>query len=160
MNGIIEHLKMVAAVRGIKPQHIKYLPEEFLLAYGREWKITNKTFVGKRGIPKNCYGNAASAVDAYSNLFYCEGYALGIIPFEHAWLVDAEGNVIDPTMKAKHAPTAYFGVAFNREYLYKTLLKNKVYGLLNGMFKKNRELYTGEAKDWAADLTKLEIVVS
>ena len=52
---------------------------------------------------------------------YVEGYAIGIgssIGILHAWCVDQDGNVFDPTWKTGEA---YFGIPFKAEYVKRVI---------------------------------------
>lgn len=57
-------------------------------------------------LPKNCYWNARDLVTrSKGKLRYAEGLCYdgksgyGFAPFEHAWALDAEDRVIDPTVQ-------------------------------------------------------------
>ncbi|MEG4007674.1 hypothetical protein QUA41_17440 [Microcoleus sp. Pol11C1] len=74
--------------------------EELALECGRvmEPKPLPKTI--KPGQPRLCYANCQQLALKNRNLTYVEGYAMaqGVsIPLHHAWLLDANGYVIDPT---------------------------------------------------------------
>ena len=74
--------------------------EELVLECGKvmEPKPLPKTI--KRGQPRICYANCQRLVLKNRSLTYVEGYAMaqGVsIPLHHAWLLDANGYVIDPT---------------------------------------------------------------
>lgn len=62
-------------------------------------------------------------------MFYCEGFAVppDLFPIEHAWLVDSNGCVIDPTWKDG---TDYFGVVLRKDFVLNHMLKTKKYGIL------------------------------
>ena len=94
-------------------------PYEFLIAYGKEY--SQRIPSPWRGEPKACYYNARKlarqANRGRSVLRYCEGYAcsnkLGL-PLAHAWCVDQEGRVIDPTWDENpegETGADYFGIA-------------------------------------------------
>lgn len=72
---------------------------------------------------KNCYNNAFILAAANPELTYVEGYAYsGILPIHHAWVVDAEGRVIDPTW-IDPVNCTYFGVGFKTAHLRKLVNK-------------------------------------
>lgn len=129
-----------ARLRGTAPAGI-IPPEEFLLRFGRVWPANAQSFTGARMTPRQCYGNAANMALHIPALTYVEGYCHnGLIPFMHAWVVTREGFVIDPTLREKGEPEdfAYLGVPFRRDYLQRTLLRKKTYGLLDI---DNRQIY-------------------
>ncbi len=59
------------------------------------------------------------------DIFYVEGYAINVvdlpIPIEHAWLVDGDGTVIDPTWP-NAGDHVYYGVAFKLEVVEKAII--------------------------------------
>ncbi|MBO0343900.1 hypothetical protein J0X15_01595 [Roseibium sp. CAU 1637] len=76
-----------------------------------------------RGATKSCYANATAYAVTHRNLFYSEGYALDpefSLPFQHAWLVDEAGEVIDPTWKDAEQHV-YFGITFRADFLTEML---------------------------------------
>lgn len=80
----------------------------------------------KIGQPRDCFNNATRYAAVRDDVYYAEGYALEPdlpIPVHHAWLVDVNGNVIDPTWKdtTNHV---YFGIPFKREFLRDLLDRN------------------------------------
>lgn len=142
IEGIKQYLQQIAAMRGIPPKGWKHTPESYILEHGKPCWITPTTYKGKRGTPKLCYMNAAKLAQNDSSLTYVEGYVdISILPIEHAWCVDANFNVIDPTLSITTGifnPVGYFGVPFSLQYLTKTLVKKGTYGLLHY---DNREIY-------------------
>ena len=81
-----------------------------------------------------CYSNAYKMLEdpVYR---YCEGYATSTslgIPLAHAWVVDKDNNVVDPTWKDGDQ---YFGVAFDSMFLYKTLIKTKHHGVFGNLYR-------------------------
>lgn len=116
--------------------HVKLLGQHtyygFLLKHGREWTITEDTFKGRRAKKHHCYQNAFTLLFTRPNLTYVEGQVviLGGIPVDHAWTVDQDGNVIDPTLDGKDVDS-YFGVPFNEDYVFDTGIKTGVYGIIS-----------------------------
>lgn len=85
-----------------------------------------------RGPMKNCYQNSQQRITG--DLFYCEGYAcsraLGI-PVEHAWLLDLNGNVIDPTWEGGDF---YFGVPFDMHFVMDCTMTTGYYGIFGSLY--------------------------
>ena len=120
---------------------------KFILDNGKEFSVGPYTFVGKRKKPNNCFGNAALMALADERLLYVEGYVTCRgIPIHHAWNVDLDGKLIDPTLTG--GLHHYFGVVFTTDYLKKAVLKNGYYGsLLDIMYAKTLPaLIAGKAK--------------
>jgi hypothetical protein len=111
---------------------------DFFLQYGRDYQIGADTFAGPRGKARGCYRNATLLAIDTEALTYVEGKVAtcGIV-IEHAWCIDADGVVTDPTLEEDRSEFAavrgYFGVPFRTDYLRKATLTNKVYGLLDIM---------------------------
>lgn len=126
---IDEYLRMMVKLYGDQPS-----PASFLLEHGRHYRTTPETFAGRRDPPRRCFMNAALRAIAGEGT-YVEGIAAWLIPFDHAWVVDAEGRVVDPTLRARDPDeVAYFGVPFETEFLRKRLIKRGVYGLFCPLF--------------------------
>lgn len=113
---------------------------KFKLEFGRDYAIGPGTFAGRRGQPKQCYANATHLALDNEALVYVEGnISMMGIPIEHAWCVDADGVVIDPTLAPALKDGSfdqigdYFGVPFRTDYVRKASLRNGVYGLLEIM---------------------------
>lgn len=82
---------------------------------------------GDRTDPKNCFVAAARLADDNPELTYVEGYGRTTInvdfPFEHAWCIDDDGNVIDPAWGT--VGTAYLGIAFSDRARRKLMTADK-----------------------------------
>lgn len=115
-----------------KPIGQFYSMGEFVLKHGKAFKsIKQKLPVGvRRGRMGRCFQNAANLAVNDSRFTYCEGYAAGVIPLMHAWCIDKDGNVIDPTW-ADDLGHSYFGVPFKTKYLIHSLLETETYGLID-----------------------------
>jgi len=89
--------------------------EDFLLQHGRFWVPRPLPDRIARMTPNFCFDNAFKLASRRKNLRYCEGIAAGIIPMHHAWCVDEDNNVIDPTWASTETNVgdAYFGVTFH-----------------------------------------------
>lgn len=102
----------------------------FYLKLGRAWAPATNSENIPQGSKGECYRNAFELADYRADLTYCEGFAcpVGLIPVHHAWCVDADGRVLDPTWSDKSSD--YFGVALDREFVRTWILKRKVWGVL------------------------------
>jgi len=101
----------------------------FILDYGKEWESQRFSGGYSAGISRRCFGNAQDILfhegGIADGLVYVEGYACSgsltfPFPTHHAWLVDPQGRVLDPTWEDPETST-YFGVPFNPEYLRRTV---------------------------------------
>ncbi|MCY7385812.1 MAG: hypothetical protein LH628_25255 [Microcoleus sp. CAN_BIN18] len=74
--------------------------EELVLECGRVMEPKPLPKIIKQGQPRLCYANCKELALKNHNLTYVEGYAMaqGVsIPLQHAWLLDTDGYVIEPT---------------------------------------------------------------
>lgn len=118
----------------MKPEEFQYWgQEDFVKQYGQAFgdKVHQPVYA-RRSTPKECYANATHLAMEDSNLIYCEGYILRVIPIPHAWCVDYDGVVFDPTIQDNKG-CEYFGVPFSTEFLFKMMAieTKKHYGLLD-----------------------------
>lgn len=115
MNPVIQYLKCeVTMLRRARPRpnvNGYCCIAEFILRHGREFKRAPQQ--PHQGMMKQCFLNA-SKIALSKGLIYCEGYAAGIIPVLHAWLINEKDEVIDPTWKDGDY---YFGIPIKTEYL-------------------------------------------
>ena len=119
-----EHLEMVVTVRSSMPLPDGFVfngMEAFVLATGRAWTAKPRPANVRQMTPKYCFDNAYRlAARSRGRLRYVEGYATTYIPMHHAWTVDRDGNVVDPTWEYDAdsrlgADTPYFGTEFPLE---------------------------------------------
>jgi len=92
--------------------------EELVLECGRVMEPKPLPKNVKQGQPRVCYANCQRLVLKNRSLTYVEGYAMaqGVsIPLQHAWLVDANGYVIDPTWETPGC--CYLGIAFRTAWV-------------------------------------------
>jgi len=91
---------------------------DYILQHGQFWTPQPLPAGIRKGQPKSCYQNAQRLAARHSDYRYVEGVAYGacVIPVDHAWCVDMEGNVVDntPIWAAQNGEgVAYFGAPFN-----------------------------------------------
>ncbi len=81
-----------------------------------------------------CYYNCQHIVLDLKPYRYCDGFVFNekfAIPIKHAWLLDAEGHVVDPTLALQEdfgsgdLVREYFGVEIERERLREIVLFSK-----------------------------------
>lgn len=105
--------------------------EDFLLRHGREFEPSPFPKRYSRGGLSQCFHNSRVLVSrAKGNLRYVEGYAMTkevCIPLHHAWCVDKQDHVVDPTWAREgQTPIGYFGVVFPIELVYKVQNKDNL----------------------------------
>lgn len=111
---VLAYCRMVQSVRGrLRPEGWTYTGmEDFLLDRGTFWTAAPLPPNVRQMTPKACFWNALKMAQRHRRTWrYVEGLALGILPVHHAWVVDADGVVIDPTWETPGR--AYFGVVFD-----------------------------------------------
>ncbi|MDO5894044.1 hypothetical protein [Agrobacterium sp. Azo12] len=90
-----------------------------------------------RGPAKQCFDNATQMVierlaSGDNSVRYAEGYAMDAelpIPMQHAWLVDADDKVIDPTWRDA-TDNLYFGIVFETPFVLNLLRIKQSAGIL------------------------------
>lgn len=104
-------------------------PAALILERGTEGTVRRRC--RWRGTQGACYANAQYLASRRKGLRYAEGFATSVIPVEHAWCVDAEGRVIDPTWDYEYQPD-YFGVIFEADHVrrIRQITGPKAYSLL------------------------------
>lgn len=109
---------------------LNHLPSKFTHKLGRPWMPQARPADIELATPKQCYQNAAALVMQHRNLWYVEGYACppGLIPLHHAWCVDSDGRVIDPTLQEPQN-TQYFGIPVSAGFLFREIEKSGYWGL-------------------------------
>jgi len=90
---------------------------------------------------KECYYNTYKMVSENPELKYVEGFAMSIIPIEHAWAVDPKGYVVDPTWDDG---SAYFGVVFPIVYVIRLMFSKGFVGPVIDNWEQKWPLLTGE----------------
>ena len=134
--------------------------EEFFLRHG--CLFAQQPFPARyskwKGGMHDCQRNAFLLAASCPELDYAEGYALpaaevGDLPMEHAWCVDAGGNVVDPTWTGRLIGREYCGLALDMAFLREPFQKGEPFGLLF-----NEELLAkvirGDYRHWRARLSR------
>lgn len=99
----------------------------FLSEHGREMPMKHVSEITGLSKSGECYKNSYELM-LRGPYTYCEGYAIkkGLIPLEHAWVIDQEGNVIDPTWDGE---CEYFGVSFKDDFVFEMIERVHHYGI-------------------------------
>lgn len=128
-NEVKKFLETMTAFMGDKaPEKCVYgSMYEFVLVNGRAYDPPKD---GPGMMNGECFKNAADMAVGNPRMTYVEGFATtGMLPVFHAWCVDEDGNVVDPTWGTKG--TAYFGVPFPTKYLTHVLCSRGYYGVID-----------------------------
>jgi hypothetical protein len=143
----------------VKMRKTMHVPESLVYCCIEDLVLQKGSFMGARhaksdnyprGAIKQCFMNAYQLLHM-PGLSYCEGFAMGVIPMLHAWMIDEEGNVIDPTWQDG---VEYFGIELPTEFVIATVLTRGAYGVLDNMEMGFPLLKGGEidARSFACDL--------
>lgn len=127
---------------------------EFILKHGEGFEPDAHSLAGRRGKPHNCYGNAGKKALTVPGLTYVEGFvSTWGMPIAHAWLIDRHGHVIEPTLARKNPERidGYFGIPFLTEYLSKTVVRSKHWGIFSYTNPDLGKLLTGQDGEFRAD---------
>lgn len=107
---ITQYLQLLVRCHANHPGLSYAGPGDWLLTHGRFWKLGTKPI--KQMMPSRCFQNAfVLASRSKGRLRYVEGVALSVIPLDHAWCVDENDCVVDPTWEVGHGKV-YFGAVF------------------------------------------------
>jgi len=114
--------------------------EDFILKEGKAFKPKPLPDKYEPGEIKQCFRNAFLLSLGHMELTYVEGYAFceNLIPVHHAWCVDPDGNVVDPTWR--DTGIEYIGVPFSQKYAMSLIQKKGCYGILD----MNKDLLKGK----------------
>lgn len=89
--------------------------------------------------PKQCFKNSLN-LSLRTGLTYCEGFIFRVMPVHHAWCIDDDGKVYDPTIRDQHA-LPYYGIPFDQDFALRAAQESGIYGILdNYEFRKIYEL--------------------
>lgn len=138
MDTLVEMLEQVIRMRGPKTTLRYPGVEAAVLEHGVRQTVVPTESVEDWNFPdstaKECYYNAWSAASR-NHLTYVEGFALvlGVIPTQHAWVVDSDGNFIDPTWGAQNrtAPVPYIGIKFEQQFVTRSAIDNGFVSMLS-----------------------------
>jgi len=123
--------ELIHTMKNARPEWKYVSTEDFIHQNGKKFDYVMPGV--KKGKMGQCYKNAYHLMDITPGLTYVEGYAVSgdlPLPLMHAWCVDKNGVVYDSTWDNGKS---YLGVQFKREFVTKTILRRKVYGVMDDM---------------------------
>jgi hypothetical protein len=142
--------------------------EEAVLHYGRWWIPQRRPRQWSNKFAyKACFENATRVLLEARwrkglDLYYVEGYAVGAsgFPVHHAWVVDADGRVIDRTWTQNDvAGGSYFGIPFDGGWYTAHLVATHCYGVFGGDYKAcARLIKEGLPEDAIAEPWRKELI--
>lgn len=87
--------------------------EGFVVEYGDEFLGQHLPEGMKPMAPRMCFKNCFEVAENDSSLTYCEGFIVrSTLPLtiHHAWLIEEDGTVVEPTVTDAIEGLSYFGV--------------------------------------------------
>lgn len=105
------------------------LTESFVLRHGQPFSAGVRPSYIKQRPQKECFKNSLELA-LETGLTYVEGYTFRIIPILHAWCIDEDGTVLDPTLRDQEQ-LEYFGIPFNTDYVLEYAHQSGMYGVLD-----------------------------
>src|SRR5882672_4438154 len=104
-----------------------------LVAHGHEFDVPPAANVtGTKRTQHKCYQTAGRIAINDPTFTYVEGYlSVHGVPIEHAWLVDAQGVVHDPTLQGLKGVQGYYGIPFSTKYVTETAMNTKYWGIIS-----------------------------
>lgn len=113
-------------------------PQKMLCLHG--YVVRHGTSFPYRSLPshiprmelKECFSNSLELIQSFPELIYCEGYASCVVPIHHAWCIDSDGYVVDPTWLEESAVNAeYIGVPMDTDFVINYVCNRGYYGVLD-----------------------------
>lgn len=133
---LAEVLRWMAEVQraraGPEPAYVN--SADFIAQHGQAYRGRRLPKGYRYRAPKQCFRNAYHLARQHpGRLRYVEGYVLRYLPVHHAWCVDEDGQVVDPTLRltAEEAGrTEYLGVTLPLELVDQAILLSERFGVL------------------------------
>jgi hypothetical protein len=145
-NSAREYCKALKALMKDNPNGVKFY--EFLLENGKEFqcqpvpKTLPKGIRSKTYQVKQCFYNAQTIALLHGYDYY-EGFAISLLPVEHAWVISRDGELLDLTwdkVAENGEKFDYFGVHIPSNFVRIHMLKtNSCVGLLMQWWKENEK---------------------
>jgi hypothetical protein len=151
MNTVEQYLE--DSVR-LNPDPRCYTAHNFVYFHGAEFKpcADHRRYFRSYGGAGLCFRNTLKLVRKFpSDLTYAEGFAASLFEGQirphfglHAWAVTREGEAVDPTWPDG---TEYFGIPFDLDYVIKTNVMRKEFGVIDN-YQEDFPLLAGAETDW------------
>lgn len=131
-NQVLDYLQQIKRLAPQQPTN-----EALVLKYGQAFSgLAGPLPEGmQRGPMGRCFDNCAIR-SLRSGLTYCEGFAVPadvpIMPIYHAWLVDQDGTIYDPTWMGG---IDYYGIKFDTAFVTAFMLETEYCGLLGNRWR-------------------------
>ncbi len=129
INNIQEYLAVISNLRTKHPDYHYHGVEDFISQHGQTYDVRKKPKHIPYDTKQECYRNALRFVWNNPSYTYVEGFATtGILPVQHAWVVNENNEIIDTTWRWQ--PDAlqtwrYFGVPFSIDVINAAVLISK-----------------------------------
>jgi len=150
--GIREHFEAMQKAFGPN------IYNDFMLKHAKEYDFGSASFEGERGEVHGCFQNAFHLAFEDQSMTYVEGkLSCHGVPIDHAWCIDRNGFVIDPTLEDAGQVMGYFGIPFRTEYVQKAFVWNGYYCSVLDYFYANKtapklfELGLDAGQQWLLD---------
>lgn len=130
----VEMMANFAAIYNGKEMQTMY---HLIRDYGVEFKAAERPSNVPKMRYKECFKNAFE-LSMQTGYTYVEGVACNLLPVHHAWCVDENGNVVDPTWDNPER-CHYFGIPFDWEFVLDKIEHTMTYGVM-GKFENPWEL--------------------
>lgn len=131
MNPTMDYLR---AVDEIATRAKFKTPARLVLKHGQSFEVWHrwpKSLGLWRGPARECFRTCTWAALNNPRFIYCEGVAQGVIPVDHAWVMDSvTGRAYDLTWKEG---VGYFGLAFDTDWLRRRIISSETYGILGDL---------------------------
>lgn len=124
---LLAELQAHADLRSTPPPNYLFASiEEFLLRHGTFFTVAPLPAPLKPMRIGGCFENAYRLATRTQAYHYVEGIAYSVIPVLHAWVIDANGTVIDPTWAHDMLGESYCGVELSLDHVRESRRKGSL----------------------------------
>ena len=128
---LLDHVDQLAKFMDKTKNYHKWFKENAII-YNKINKVESvKVQKRNRTKIKRCFDNCYKAVNKNPELKYMEGYTMSLIPIEHAFLVNNNNEVIDPTLSINtdisndRYGSEYYGIEIPRNMIARLRYKDQ-----------------------------------